>query len=1421
MIEAAASSLLRPLANIILPIARKLRAERCAGKNPFPVQPEQDPLGQQLDAALARLGAIDDHLESWNKLLSGLGAAATRPDFFQLPSVREWLSDGQVKADFKSLARARLIGGDTDREALNRIRDKYSEATGEAKYRATYAIVVVQAVLQVSAHAALAPGEGVIAGMIRDATVGHGEKLDRIEAKLEQRAPAEDPLYGEKLQTELSRILSRRAIPGIKAADEIEALIARIESAELTRAPEADKAEAYYWAARILASDVDKAAQAKAYLETYKALPTVNLDNVAFIESWLNHAVGRTQDAINILSNIDTPDARTSLLILIAKRDGNTAALDWLADHQPYNHSLLSPVGWRNAVVMMAEEEQWQEAVDLLDVLPGEMQIFSPELLFIKGVIHACFLLPEPLRLRMLNEFNIDFKTETQEGEIASNHRKQAIQALLQAHELMLQLGAKDRARGCEYHMMWLRLTDPQERDAALAELKKGMADGEYAAFMLDIALNIDDTFDRQPLERYLRRRKREGREVPQDHAARLRLLQYFGTPTEVLTHLEEEAPTLKEILSPAILASVKLRALIDDERIADAEKELELCADAFSPDDLERHRLMFADRRGEELTGLEALYHRTGNYEDLLNLVHYLERTQQWGSLVPHAQALLETRRSASALRTLIHAMQKADTANEDIAACLNKYQELMIPGSPNGDDLLLSKGWALFSLGQFTEAQQIAEELATRTHAPNAISLEINLALRTGQWEHFAAIIDREYPRLAEFPSRLLLQMASVIADQDQDRSIEILRIAADKEPEDGSVQANAYWLASQIGRERDASVWLKRAIELSEQGKGPLQSVSLREMADMMPARAEQRREWGQKYSIGEIGIHPIASLLHVPVAQILVGQALHNENEIDPRRRSVIPARHGGRGITNLEGMRSIAFDLTSLLLLENLGILDAALGAFEHVYLSPRLMDILFQEHRQVRFHQPSLVEEAKRIREMIANGDIQLLQNASPPQELVEEAGDEMARLLHMAQQSGGRVLATLPAHKAGSLDHDEADLGTFGPLILKTTQFLHQLENQIAPNDYASAESFLSSVDRGANLGPDEIGDGPLYIDNLALSYLGTADVLKTLRHVGKDVFVVTSVDDDAKALIEGARHGDQVAAVIDRLRKRLRDGLAAGKVVFLPESSDREDHDEFHQTNALMDIFASIGDASAVCIDDRAIGKHANISDKAGRTVPMINSIDVLEHLAALGSITAEEKSSCDFRLRKGGFAFLPLPPGHVYAALMASADTAQGQLNENRDLIAIRENLLRIRSMKMLRLPEEVFWFSQLAQTSKQILAQIWDDTTIAPDMAESMSDWVIDVLSPLPTAWQESVVLAHEENIEEATKLTLLHLINLGLTLTDRDKRDAYTKWADKSLIQPLLPANASLVDELSQFIGPRIAKIAKEIADELD
>jgi len=73
-----------------------------------------------------------------------------------------------------------------------------------------------------------------------------------------------------------------------------------------------------------------------------------------------------------------------------------------------------------------------------------------------------------------------------------------------------------------------------------------------------------------------------------------------------------------------------------------------------------------------------------------------------------------------------------------------------------------------------------------------------------------------------------------------------MKIAGIAAEKKLENGEIQAAAYWLAQQIGKEEGGTIWFERATRLAHQGEGPFQQCTIRELAERIPVHAEQRRE-----------------------------------------------------------------------------------------------------------------------------------------------------------------------------------------------------------------------------------------------------------------------------------------------------------------------------------------------------------------------------------------------------------------------------------------------------------------------------------------------------------------------------------------------------------------------------------------------
>lgn len=1338
------STLLKPLAVIVRaasPYAKKMHAERSSGQSPFSRAQESDPLDKNIEGALQRLGAIQNHSKWWEELLSTISAQYTRPEFFQKPCIREWLGERQVKEDFKFLTRARLIGNNADQEILERLRQRYSDKTFDAAYQANYAIAVVRAVLIASTYSTFKDGDAVFAGMLRDASLAseqrdrtQSEKLDTITSQL---LPSDDALHGKILQRELNKFLCRRGIYGCKPIDEIEALLSKTQAGmELCRAPNSDKAKVLYWVARCYVSEPDNTVKARSLINKYRDHPCSESEDVKFLEAWLDESTGDRKEAIKKLADLDSPESRSSLLMLISKQDNDAEALSWLSDFEPYDHNLLTPIGWRNAAVILCNEKRWPEAIQLLSTLPKEIKESFPELLFIHGIVHASLLLPEPIRPQLFESPYIDFKADVQEGEEAIHNRTNAITLLQQAKSFLQQLGAVERMSGCDYHLTWLRLTDPNVHIAARNELAQNMLNGEHAAFILDIALNFDIPFDREPLQKYLRRRKREGSLTAHDHIVRFLLLQHYGSSDDVLKLLEEEAVDLISFLPPVTLTQIKIDALLKADRIPDAENEIEQHSDLFSTEELERLRLMIASKKGEDLKELETLYSRTGEYIDLQNLVRYFKKNCQWQSLVPHAKTLLSLRRSSETLLTLIQAMQLSLSPSKAILAYIFENQDLIIAGTKIGDELSLCQTYALAKSGHYLDALPLVEELAKRTHNPNAISLEIQISLKLGRWEHFPTIIDREYSNLNDLPPQLLIQMATAIADSDRTRAIEILNIAAEIAPEDAAIQINAYSLATQLGLESDVSECFNRMMWFAEQDDGPIKTISLSEIAEMMPSHSNERRDWWRQYIEGDISLHAASSFLSTPVAHLLIGHLLSNENEIDTRKRSVLPIRHGGRGQVELKDIKRVAFDYSSLLLLEHLGVTNLVFDSLERIYVSPRLMDIIFTELRQVRFHQPSRVDEAKRVLALVTDGIINKLCPTNPPKELINKVGEEMAELLHSAKLNGGRVLATLPIHKAGSLVSEEADLESYGPFILKTTQFLSHIENQLPLDKYELAKSFLQSVDRGAPLGAEDIGNGPIYIDDLALKYLDSAHLTNQIRYLNNEIFIESSTDKDAKELIQAAVHGENIALVLSNLRRQVSTGVQSGKIVIMPGSNVFDNNESFLLINGLKDILYDLNNVDVVCIDDRSIGRSPAAADKSGNRTPLVGCVDILKYLSAKKVLTLEQKQSYDYRLLKGGVSFLPIDSQELFGYLKESCNANPTTFREHRQLIAFRQNIQRIRSMKILRLPEERAWTFEIVQASKELLSLIWKDAAIITEMAEKMSNWTFNSLAPLP-------------------------------------------------------------------------------------
>jgi hypothetical protein len=155
------------LAKAIWPYVRRVHGERSAGRVPF--EGESDFLEKGLGETLGRLciSNVDDVW--WRKLLDCIEHKYVAPDFLQKPALLEWLADSHVQADFKALARARIMGADADNpKILSRLRRTYADKTGEHERLANGPIIVTVAILAAGYLASIAPEQKALAGMVQE-----------------------------------------------------------------------------------------------------------------------------------------------------------------------------------------------------------------------------------------------------------------------------------------------------------------------------------------------------------------------------------------------------------------------------------------------------------------------------------------------------------------------------------------------------------------------------------------------------------------------------------------------------------------------------------------------------------------------------------------------------------------------------------------------------------------------------------------------------------------------------------------------------------------------------------------------------------------------------------------------------------------------------------------------------------------------------------------------------------------------------------------------------------------------------------------------------------------------------------------------------------------------------------------------------
>ena len=1412
--EAVLARTLLPIAKRVSGTIRRIHGEHAAAHAPLTVQTAL--LESALSETLHRLRGGDVNDVWWRRVLNAMLLDYVAPEFFVKPSIQEWLNIPEVGDAFLTLARTQITGlSEINESSLRKlVSERYSEQTGDHERSARLPIDVVVATLVGGYIASIPPDQRALAGMVQ--TIG--QSLTDLSVKLDGGLSA-DPLVsatlGSVAESELSSILEKRIFDYPTAVSRIHALWLRVNEGDLTLVPLQVKDRVCYWATRLHAANKETVEEAVRIRETLSGPEEGG--NPLLLDALISAAEGEKERALQLLREESDADAKSVLLGILVRISDSEHALKYCLDVNPIDFPThFTDSGWCVWTLCLARNKKWEEASSGLLGFSIESER-EPMLAMIEGIVNAALLLPQEQRHLALIGPPTYKAIRPQLGEKARAHHERASQCFLYV-EKAAPVDSGAIRKDLLIWKTWLGLMDPDRTKSTHARerLRQELEDSDIQIELVPIAWAFDIPFDTAALRDYFVRRERLGGLADDDLLAECLVSQSTMSPRKFARYMEMRMTTLDRILQRSQTVPLLFAALLEDGQIERARA----LVDQYRGD-LDDGSIAFMETALDEASGvdprkrLEDIFAASNSLVDLVNLIRYLKTVEDRSSLEPLVRELFARAPTLENAFEVVGLLGSQPTDHSSVVEFLEEHQEFV----EADQDMQSGLAWSYFYIGRLQEADGLNGALLLNRNEPIDLSLDVQIAIATGDWERLAAIVDREWSHRVEHDSATLLLLAHISSQSGQsaERPLELARLATSKSPEDPQTLISAYGIHVELGQEDQADTnWIPKALEHSSED-GPLWQTDLADLVNnVLPSMREQTNAIEEKLQKGVLPLTIAARFLNMPLSRLLLGDS--RASSPDGRQRRLIPIISGGHQPVEMSDEWTVGLDLTSIMVLERTGLLEKVFDTMSHVKLAHDVMSCLFSERTTVRFHQPARVESARRLRRLIDAGRITQMESVNhPSHDLASEVGGEIAMMVETCIKKGGVVVCETPIHKANSLRVEVADTSEFDHVLLSPADLcaIARRKGSIDSAQYKHAEAYMVAQrqERRRETIQRQL-EGPIYLSSLAMTYLQASRVLELIANSGFDLRVHSNVLDETHAFIEAGETGDHLAANIENVRDTLRGAMESGKATLLPCPSDRTAMDlgRVSGVTSIEALLYGCGECDAVCIDDRYINSHSTIESPDGKSVPVLCVLDLLCALLGSSAINEEEFWSARHTLRAAGLAFIPLEVDELLTHLRRS-EVEDGVLLENAELKVIRQTFNRFDTLELFSVEEAQVLSEKMALVCVATLQQIWIDDSIPVDFAIQLSDWVwrnLPVMTFLVPKIPPS--LDSPTSLEEIFS-SRLRMLMLNPRTRLKNRRDAYRQWLQRTVIEPLNPANPELV--------VRAALDVREWIDQLD
>ena len=1087
---------------------------------------------------------------------------------------------------------------------------------------------------------------------------------------------------------------------------------------------------------------------------------------------------GDIDEALRLVRDETSADARSVVLAILTAAGRDADALAFLAEHKVEPDMLTEAGAYVLAQVRLRREDH-DGFIELLNRVSEAQCRDGPQLLLWRGIARFASIFPAADRQMALRGIptGVRFADPSAAPPEVAERLDRAIADFDRVAALEADLDLNVSARSAERYRRWCELMHPHRRDAAMMRLKAELADPLTAPQVLQFAFAFDVPFDEAPLQEALTRRERMGGLNEEELGASFILALRSEDPARIAAFINSRREPLERTFDKAALAAVEIQALIEAGEIESAKTLFGQMPEGGL--DVRRIQLeadIVKAEGGDPSEVYRVAFDRDDTDRSLRAYVNALGEKGDRAAVIEHGKALFARSKDLGDLAKVARAM--ASVGNEaPLVEFLDAYPEI----TERDPELRRHYAGVLYKLGRLDRATEVVAKIAEGGASERLLDLEMAIAVESGAWENLAVITAAHLADGRKREGGALIQAAIAAQVAGVGRMMELADAAVAAAPNDPGVLMGAYMIVTEEGLEEkrpEAQNWFKRAIVLSGE-EGPLRQVEIKDLLAMQGDWRERTGKINTSLERAELPLAIAAKGLNTTVIDLVARNFARNERLLDPRQRAALPLFAGHREPRRTGEAKLAAFDLSSLMTLGWLGLLPKALALFPNVLIPAGLMSELFEGRQRIRRTQKSRIANAQQVRDAIAVGRIKVRPAAAIDPEAPIDV--DLAAMLAAAAEAGGVVVRPAPVHPPGSLDA-EVDMTAHAAVLTDMFGLLDGLVDAgaVTASEEDAARAFFQLQDRRwpapARLDPSK----PVFLDELALSYLQTAGLLNIVLDTCAIVWVEHDAGQQANDLLDQDADAARVLDLIQNVRASLRNAVASGRASFGSARNNRED---IKINSSTVNMLHDLRKAELLIVDDRAMNKEAFAQDGLGHNAPVLSTLDVLEELLARKEIWEADWRNARHKLRVSGASLVPAVAEEV---AQAAVRTKQA---ESAELRAIRESIELPRMAETIRFPPEAIWFAMISIAIKNAIKLVWLRETDYV-RAAVLSDTLLEMM-PRAHNWHSCWIEgAAPGGWAYLSDVTMIASLVLPVELNGHAALEPYTNWLEDNVLESL-------------------------------